>query len=198
MRATATDRKAQIILEATRLFGRDGYEKVTIKQLADSCGITEPAIYRHFESKEAIYDTVLLSLRTRMDATELFCELEKVDDIEILLRGLAKYIIEYFVANQDVHRLLLYSTLRDQARGRQVFDVIRGSYVRFLTTQLDRLHERGLIIKKNNEVTARCFIGMVFDCALNVTLWKGMLGKNYLPDDVIANNVPIYARGLKT
>ncbi|MCM2272170.1 MAG: TetR/AcrR family transcriptional regulator [candidate division Zixibacteria bacterium] len=197
MKTGSFDRKAQIVFEATRLFGQDGYEKVTIKQLADACGVTEPAIYRHFESKEAIYEAVLQSLRTRMDPSELFGELEKNEDIEPILRGLARHIIEYFIANQDIHRLLLYSTLRDQVRGRQVFDVIRGTYVRFLMNQLDRLYERKVIIRKNNEITARCFVGMVFDCALNVTLWKGMLGKNYLPADVIENNVPIYAKGLK-
>ena len=74
--------------------------------------------------------------------------------------------------------------------------MIRGNYVKFLTQQLDRLFEAGKIIEKNNEITARCFVGMIFDCALGVTLWRNYIGKIYDPADVIANNVPIYARGL--
>ncbi|MBK7142079.1 MAG: TetR/AcrR family transcriptional regulator [bacterium] len=197
MRTAAIDRKAQIIQEATRLFGAEEYDRVTIKQLAQSCGVTEPAIYRHFESKEAIYEEVLLSLRSRLDTKEIFADLTNSDDIEQILGRLAHHVIDCFVANPEIHRLLLYSTLRDHASGKQVFDAIRGTYVRFLTLQLDRLHASGMIIAKNNEITARCFIGMVFDCALSVTVWKGMLGKSYQPADVIENNIPIYSRGLK-
>ncbi len=197
MRNSAIDRKAQIIQEATRLFGSEEYDRVTIKQLAQSCGVTEPAIYRHFTSKEEIYEAVLQSLRTRLQTETLFTKLSSSDSVEEILLGLAKHIIDYFVVNPEVQRLLLYSTLRNHARGRQVFDAIRGTYVRFLTQQLDRLFEKGLIVRKNNEITARCFVGMVFDCALSVTLWRGMSGKNYQPTDVIENNVPIYARGLR-
>jgi hypothetical protein len=92
--------------------------------------------------------------------------------------------------------LLLYSALHGHAKTRMVHETIRGRYVHFLVEQLDRLYAAGKIIEKNNEITARCFVGMVFDCALGRTLWKGMQGRVYRPDDVIANNVPIYARGL--
>jgi len=56
------NRKEQILQFATEAFSRDGYDRVTVKQLADKCGITEPAVYRHFESKDAIYVAVLESL----------------------------------------------------------------------------------------------------------------------------------------
>lgn len=197
MRTTAEDRKAQIIREAGRLFSGEGYESVTIRQLADACGVTEPAIYRHFPSKEAIYSAVLESLGSRLDSTQLFQELETETDVEVLLYRLATHISTFFVQHEDIHRLVLYSTLRGHGRSKQLFDSIRGSYVRFLTLQLNRLYDNGLIVQRNNEITARCFIGMVFDCALSVTVWRGMLGHTYSPEDVIANNIPIYARGLR-
>ncbi|MCK4572735.1 MAG: TetR/AcrR family transcriptional regulator [candidate division Zixibacteria bacterium] len=191
-----TDRKTQILTEATRLFSESGYDKVTVKQLADACGITEPALYRHYSSKEAIYDAVLDSISKRLNYDELFEQLGKTNDVEVLLKSIANHILDYFSENQDVYRLLLYSALRGHTKSKQVYQAIRGTYVRFLYTQLDRLYEMGSIINKNNEMTARCFIGMVFDCALGVTLWKGFQGKQFDPPDVIANNVPIYVRGL--
>jgi hypothetical protein len=68
--------------------------------------------------------------------------------------------------------------------------------VQFLTAQLDRLYAAGRIKQRNNEITARCFVGMVFDCALSATMWRGFLGKTYKPEEVMANNVPIFADGL--
>jgi len=196
MRNKSIDRKSQIISEATRLFSEDGYDKVTIKQLAFSCGITEPALYRHFPSKEAIYENVLESIENRLSANDLFENLEIENDLEKFLKRFAHHIIEYFTSNEDIYRLLMFSALRGHPKSKKVFQIIRGSYVRFLKQQLDRFYEEGIVIKKNNEITARCFTGMVFDCALSFTLWRGFLGRNYKPEEVVANNVPIYVKGL--
>lgn len=190
------DRKKQILTEATRLFSCYGYDKVTIKSLAEACGITEPALYRHFDSKEAIYGKVLDSIQDQLGGYEIFNKLENEMDLEVLLKNLAGHIIDYFSKNEDLYRLLLFAALREHPKAKRVYDIIRGSYVKFLIKQLDKFYREGIIIEKNNEVTARCFIGMVFDCALSTTLWKGFQGKQYRPPDVIANNVPIYVRGL--
>jgi AcrR family transcriptional regulator len=190
------NRKQQILELATELFGREGYDKVTVKRLADACGITEPAIYRHFRSKEDIYISVLESLKGRLDYQETFARLEDETNIETLLKTLAEHIIDFYSHNADIYRLLLFAALRGHDRAKRIFDMIRGTYVRFLVKQLDRLRREKLIIEKNNEITARCFIGMVFDCAMGMTLWKGMQGRSYEPRQVIANNVPIYSRGL--
>ncbi len=193
-----TGRKTQIVDEATRLFSTEGYEGLTMKSLARACGVSEPALYRHFKSKEEIYEAVLESIADRLDNEDLFRQLETEDNLQTLLSTLAHHIIGFYTRNADLYRLLLFSALNGHARAKQVYNIIRGSYVRFLVEQLDRLHQAGLIIEKNNEITARCFIGMVFDCSLATTLWKGLQGKVYKPTDVVANNIPIYARGLQT
>ncbi len=197
MRVAVTDRKRQILEEASRLFSLQGYDKVTIKQLAAACGITEPALYRHYPSKEAIYDAVLDSIGTRLDYEGLFKRLEKEDDLETLLFSLAHHIIDFFTAHADLYRHLLFSALGGHEKAKAVYDIIRGAYVRFLVKQLNKLYKQKKIIKKRNDITARCFIGMVFDCSLGKTLWKGFQGKEYKPSEVVANNVPIYVRGLK-
>jgi AraC-like DNA-binding protein len=49
-----SDRRRQIIDQAARPFGREGFDKVTIKKLAEDCSISEPALYRHFSSNEDV------------------------------------------------------------------------------------------------------------------------------------------------
>jgi len=191
-------RKEQIVTEAGRLFAKDGFDAVTVKQIAAACDITEPAVYRHFPSKEAVCSAVLQSIKERLNYEDVFRQLENETDVEVLLEGLANHILSFFSKHYDIYRLLLFSALRGHARAKQTYDAIRGTYQRFLKNQLDRLEADGLIVKKNNEITSRCFVGMVFDCALGVTLWKGMQGPVYKPEDVVANNIPIYARGLRS
>jgi AcrR family transcriptional regulator len=197
LRRTADLRKQQIVVEATRLFGNRGYDRVTTKDLAASCAVSEPALYRYFPSKEAIYDVVLSSLESRLQVKELFDRLENEQDVEKLLHDLASHIFEFFRTSQDVYRLMLYSTLGGHAKARRIYRAVRGTYVDFLMRQLDRFAAADLILPKNNVITARCFVGMVFECALSSTLWKGFLGKRFNPEDIVNNNIPIFARGLR-
>ena len=179
------------------MFSKEGYDKVTIKSLALACGITEPALYRHFKSKDEIYCAVLDSIEKRLQYKDFFKSLEGEYDIDKILNGLAVHIIKFFSKNIDVYRLLLFSTLMGHSRAKRVYRVIRGNYVRFLITQLDRLSGEKLILSMNNELAARCFIGMIFDCALGTTIWRGFQGRDFKPEDVIKNNVPIYIRGMR-
>jgi AcrR family transcriptional regulator len=191
------DRREQIMTEAMVLFSRDGFRKVTTKKIAGACGITEAALYRYFGSKEDIYIAVLDAVEWRFVADDVFEELEDVDDAEELLKGMADRILSCYREHPDMCRLLLYAALEGHERAKHVFDVVRGKYIKFLVRSLDRLHDAGEVVEKNNEITARCFVGMVFDCALGFSLWKGMQGRIHDPASVIANNVPIYVYGLK-
>jgi AcrR family transcriptional regulator len=190
------DRKNQIIEEAARLFSRSGFHQVTIKQLAETCGITEPALYRHFLSKEALYDAVLDSLEARLQFNDLFERLEKEAELEAILFGLAKHILALLAEHQDLYRLFLFAALSEHDKARKLDRSIRGPYITFLNGQLIRLSREGKIGQVNSEITARCFVGMVFDWALSATLWKDMQGKNYTPEELLTNNLPIFLNGL--
>ncbi|MDF1544126.1 MAG: TetR/AcrR family transcriptional regulator [bacterium] len=196
--APKVNRKTEIIKSATLLFSQDGFDRVTVKRLAHAVGISEPALYRHFKSKEAIYEAVLESIQDRLEYTQLFESLKDEPDIEVVLAEMANHIIEFFTLNIDLYRLLLYSALRGHEKAKHVFQIVRGTYIKFLQKQLDRLHSEGRIVEKRNDITARCFIGMVFDCSLGSTLWRGFQGKVHDPKEVVDNNIPIYVRGLKT
>lgn len=54
-----TDRQIQILETSIELIANKGIQGFTIKNLANAIGISEPAIYRHFESKTAILISIL-------------------------------------------------------------------------------------------------------------------------------------------
>lgn len=52
---------AERILQAAReLFGRDGYDGTTIKQIADRCNLSDAAVLYHFRSKREILEAILV------------------------------------------------------------------------------------------------------------------------------------------
>ena len=52
---TAEDRKLAIVKAALPLFAQKGFTETTTKDLARAAGISEPLLYKHFPSKEALY-----------------------------------------------------------------------------------------------------------------------------------------------
>src|SRR5215510_8905840 len=54
-RMTAEDRKLAIVKAASPLFARQGFAKTTTRDLARAAGVSEPLLYKHFPSKEALY-----------------------------------------------------------------------------------------------------------------------------------------------
>jgi AcrR family transcriptional regulator len=54
-----SERQTEIIDKSISIIGTKGIQGLTIKNLSKEIGISEPAIYRHFESKTAILITIL-------------------------------------------------------------------------------------------------------------------------------------------
>lgn len=53
------NRKTSIFNTAVRLFASQGYEATTTLQIAKEVGVTEPAVFYHFQSKNAFFSSVL-------------------------------------------------------------------------------------------------------------------------------------------
>ncbi|RKY72171.1 MAG: TetR/AcrR family transcriptional regulator [Candidatus Latescibacterota bacterium] len=64
-----TPRQKEIMETAMRLIAEKGIQKCTIKNVSRHIGISEPAIYRHFESKMDILLGILSCFKQRTKAT---------------------------------------------------------------------------------------------------------------------------------
>lgn len=53
------NRKEEILNVALHLFARDGYEAVSVSQIAGALGMTKGALYRHYKSKKDIFDCIV-------------------------------------------------------------------------------------------------------------------------------------------
>ena len=59
LRLSTVERQKQIIDEAIKIIHEKGFASLSIRELAKKVGISEPAIYRHFSSKEDIVVGIL-------------------------------------------------------------------------------------------------------------------------------------------
>ena len=61
-----TDRQVEIMEAATIRISKFGIQNLTIKTLAEDIGLSEPALYRHFKSKNEILWSLLEYFKTEM------------------------------------------------------------------------------------------------------------------------------------
>ena len=53
------NRTEKILIVALHLFARDGYEAVSVSQIAGELDMTKGALYRHYKSKRDIFDCIV-------------------------------------------------------------------------------------------------------------------------------------------
>lgn len=57
-----TSRREQILATAADLFAARGFHGVSVADLGAACGISGPALYKHFASKDAVLAAMLVSI----------------------------------------------------------------------------------------------------------------------------------------
>src|SRR5229473_5975572 len=62
-RMRKADRKRQLLAHAKQLFVTLGYQNTTTEKIARAAEVSEPVLYRHFESKKALFLEVLQEIR---------------------------------------------------------------------------------------------------------------------------------------
>jgi len=191
------DRRQQILNEASILFAEGGFEGTSIRVIARACDITEAAIYRHFDNKAHLYEQVIRAKVSQHDIRGLLAEQKTGGDIEEVLETVAHQVLEMASGDPHLMRLMANNTYDAGPVGPILFREIRLPFIEFVADVLQRRIDAGAIRPIDPLITARCFVGMVMDCALNTGVWEKLNDLPFQAGDVVCNNVPIFARGLQ-
>ena len=196
-RLTAAERRRQIVSEASTLFANHGFAAVTVKRIADSCGISQAILYRHFPSKEHLYFSVLEEKITKLDARAFVAALDREQPLDALLSAIALHILAISQQDPGINRLLLYGTLQGSREALALFQAWRQPFVDFVENQIARQVAAGRLRPVDAHITARAFVGMVMDCSVSCFLWPEFGYEEFDPPKAVANNVTIFMRGLQ-
>jgi AcrR family transcriptional regulator len=118
---TAGDRKRAIVEAALPLFARQGYAETTTKDLALAAGVSQPLLYKHFPSKEALYREIHKLCRKDIEpAAQKLAGLKPsastlVHLVYYFMRALVLGKPDGAIGWDTRHRLILMSLLEDGA-----------------------------------------------------------------------------------
>ena len=89
----------RILTEAVNLFAKEGYEAVSVEQIAAAVGIKAPSLYKHYKNKRDIFDSILRVMEQRDGEQAAACSLPE---------GTAEAIPEAY-AQSSVEDLITFS-----------------------------------------------------------------------------------------
>jgi AcrR family transcriptional regulator len=98
------DRRATLLAEAARLFARYGFDGASMEELGAAAGISGPAVYRHFENKQAVLAALLVGASATLREGGAAVVQEAPDD-DAALRGLVRFHTAFALDQPDVIRV---------------------------------------------------------------------------------------------
>jgi AcrR family transcriptional regulator len=135
----AASRREQILSTAAELFAERGFHGVSVADLGAACGISGPALYRHFPSKDAMLAEMLVSISEELLAVGRE-RVREAEDPREALHALVGWHTDFALSNKPliVVQDRDWASLPDQARER-VRDLQRR-YVELWVDQIRAVH----------------------------------------------------------
>jgi TetR/AcrR family transcriptional regulator, cholesterol catabolism regulator len=143
--ATRYDRRlAEILVHATEVFCKKGYEGASMRDLSRESGMSLAGLYYYFESKERLLYLIQKHTFTTI-VQRLKARLEGVSDAEVRIRIFILNHLEYFLANQAAMKVLSHEAEALKNGFASEVAAIKREYYRICVGLLDGLkNERGL------------------------------------------------------
>jgi AcrR family transcriptional regulator len=190
------DRRQEILMAAMQLFARKGFRGTTTRDLATQAEVNEAIIFRHFNTKEALYSAILEHKAGEIRATRhvVLDQLAGGSDDRNFFETVGRTFLERHEKDSTFFRLLLFSALE----GHELSDMFMSSMLQEnpFAAYIQRRIEEGAFRPMNPELAARAFFGMF----ATYVLWQEIFDlKSKQPQDreeVIRTFVSIFLSGI--
>lgn len=154
-RLPAAKRREQLLDTAVRLFAERGFSGATTAELAKAAGVTEPIIYRHFNSKKDLFIAVIDRTSTRT-IEEWQRALRNAKDPAQRLRRLIGANPTVTHRGEGIYRVILQAMM--EIDDREILAAIQRhvkALHQFVSGEVRHVQEEGLVSKAfSPEVTA--------------------------------------------
>ena len=154
----------QKILEATlKLISQKGYLGTTTREIAREAGVTEVTLFRHFGSKERLFEEVLNRYSFLPRLKELLPELEASSfDYEDGLRTIGMRFFETIKERKSLVRIMTCEIQVYPEKIKVVHSKFIDELIRVLAGYFRARQKDGMLRSFTPEITARAFLGMIF------------------------------------
>ena len=160
MSADSSGRDA-ILATSAKLFSQHGYNGVSIRDIAQACGMTNAALYYHFKNKEDLFLAMLQRDHERSLASLHKAAHDPGDLREDLKRLVSQYTVITCERRQSFQTLWRDLKNVEDTRAHKLFGEMRSSFLRPLEERLAAAQAEGEIKPGDTRLYARLLHGMI-------------------------------------
>ena len=157
------ERRRQILAAAKAVFADAGYHGASIHAIIERAQIARGTFYLYFESKAAVFDSILdqamADLRARIRRIEV--EDKSAPAPQVQLRDQIVAILEYIVGDRALATLLLSAGHTPEAEASERLDVFFTEIRTLVKRALETGMELGLTRKCNVDLVSAALLGMI-------------------------------------
>lgn len=167
--------KQLIIERALTLFSVDGYDGVSVRQIAAAVGIKESSLYKHYKNKQDIFDSIIKEMKVRYIKAEELFQMPVGETKEVAqayftisqgeLLSISTKLFMFFLQDEfasQFRRLLVI----EQYKNKTAADTLKEFYLKapleFQSTLFDLLMKKGGFHKADPETVALHFYGPIY------------------------------------
>ena len=167
--------KKRILDEALTLFSENGYGNVYVAQIAEAVGIKAPSLYKHYKSKQDIFNAILDEMKKSYDkqASKLNISGEDaVSDAEVYsdigedeLVRMATGLFLYFLHDeyaQKFRKMLTIEQFRDSELAHLLTKEYADDPLSYQSAMFSMLCEKGVLRKYDPDVMALHFYAPIY------------------------------------
>ena len=168
------DTKQKILDKALELFSLNGYDAVSVGEIAKAVGIKAPSLYNHFPSKRAIFDAIVESTSALyehdtdkinihvQDVSRDISLFEEIDEDALCQK--VRQIFLYSLHNETISRFRKMLTI-EQFRSSELAELYSQRYVERITAYHSEIFRSliaaGIIADEDPETLAIMYVSPV-------------------------------------
>ena len=186
--------REKILDAALKLISQKGYLGATTKEIASIAGIAEMTLFRHFPSKEKLFEEVLNTFSFLPVLKGLMPEIAQLT-YEQALTVIAKRFLETLYSRKAIIQIMHSEVQRYPEKIHKIYHRFLDEMIRTLASYFNELAGKGTLRQFDTEIGARAFLGMFF---AYFTTREFHMFRKFQPadtDKIIEEFVRIFAMG---
>jgi AcrR family transcriptional regulator len=156
----AMTKKDKILEASTRLFAAKGFEKTSVRKIAEEVGLSVPGMFHYIPSKEEILNEIMIGFMDEGYKRLMEIYNSAIGPVE-KLETVCKFYVEYYAGHKDQLTILISEGKSLSQKHRQAFIKKQRIYVEALKKLFSDLATDGLLKPIHPSVAAFIFFGMV-------------------------------------
>jgi AcrR family transcriptional regulator len=183
------------ILEASlKLFSQKGFLGATTREIAREAGVAEVTLFRHFPSKEALFEEVIRRYSFLPALKGILPGLERAGYEEAILE-IARRFLERLEERKDLIRIMLAERHHYPSQVKGIVRGFLGEMIRMLADYFRQLQARGILRDFDPDVGAKAFLGSLFAYVNFLGFFLGTSGRGGHDDRFAEEFVKLFIEG---